>query len=321
LFIVLAKIVNKAKIYKCSTLELLASKLLLSGKELSSTFALTINQTANYSHFQITWGSGAMNYKYFLFLLCISGQVFSAQWSSTEFQFQYGELKTPSFVGSETNSSNTRIFTLQNASGWDYGDTFFFIDYLNDDNNDGFNQSDYYAEIYFNFSLGKMLSKDMKFGAIKDVGLLFGINAAGDANVVKYLPGIRLSWDLPGFAFLNTDFMAYLDSSEGVSSGGAPSEDNGFLIDVNWAYPFALGSQLFSIEGHMEYASERTNEFGQTVEHWILAQPQFRWDIGNAMMNKKDQLFVGIEYQYWQNKLGDKDTDESVAQFLVVWRF
>jgi hypothetical protein len=38
-------------------------------------------------------------------------------------------------------------------------------------------------------------------------------------------------------------------------------------------------------------------------------------------MGKKEQLLVGIEYQYWQNKLGDRNTDESVAQFLVVWRF
>ena len=32
-----------------------------------------------------------------------------------------------------------------------------------------------------------------------------------------------------------------------------------------------------------------------------------------------NQLMVGIEYQYWLNKLGT-DEDESAAQFLVVWR-
>ena len=31
------------------------------------------------------------------------------------------------------------------------------------------------------------------------------------------------------------------------------------------------------------------------------------------------ELRVGIEYQYWLNKLGT-DEDESTAQLLVVWR-
>jgi hypothetical protein len=34
------------------------------------------------------------------------------------------------------------------------------------------------------------------------------------------------------------------------------------------------------------------------------------------MGNKAGQLFVGIEYQYWNNKLGEKGTDDSAAQFL-----
>ena len=30
---------------------------------------------------------------------------------------------------------------------------------------------------------------------------------------------------------------------------------------------------------------------------------------------------IGIEYQFWQNKLGDPDTDESTVQALLVWKF
>ncbi len=46
----------------------------------------------------------------------------------------------------------------------------------------------------------------------------------------------------------------------------------------------------------------------------ILTQPTVIW---HATKN----VGLGIEYQYWQNKLGDKDTDESVVQALAVWRF
>ena len=139
--------------------------------------------------------------------------------------------------------------------------------------------------------------------------------------MLKFLPGIRLSWNIPGFAFLNTDFTAYIDANEGASSGGAPKESDSFMIDVNWAYPFEIGTQKFSIEGHAEYIHRRENEFGGRVHSWILAQPQFRWDIGNALFGNPDKLFVGTEIQYWNNKLGDSATDEFAVQALVVWRF
>lgn len=54
---------------------------------------------------------------------------------------------------------------------------------------------------------------------------------------------------------------------------------------------------------------------------WILGQPQFRYDLGNAPWNKPEQLYVGVEWQFWINKLGDKGTDENAVQALGVWRF
>ena len=54
------------------------------------------------------------------------------------------------------------------------------------------------------------------------------------------------------------------------------------------------------------------------VKDSILAQPQFTWDLGKVV-GAPNQFMVGIEYQYWLNKLGT-DEDESTAQLLVVWR-
>jgi hypothetical protein len=93
------------------------------------------------------------------------------------------------------------------------------------------------------------------------------------------------------------------------------------MIDINWAYPINIGSQKFSFEGPAVYIDGRDNEFGGKVHSWILAQPQFRWDVGNALLDSPDKLFIGTELQYWNNKLGDKDTDEFAAQALAVWRF
>lgn len=46
----------------------------------------------------------------------------------------------------------------------------------------------------------------------------------------------------------------------------------------------------------------------------LLAQPQLRWRV-------TERVRMGIEYQYWMNKLGDGATDENTVQALLVWQF
>ncbi|WP_231758244.1 outer membrane protein OmpK [Microbulbifer elongatus] len=236
----------------------------------------------------------------------------AAEWSNTEAQLQYGRLENPF---TRTKASST-ILTLQHASGWKYGDNFFFVDFINDGERDGFNDSDVYAEWYPNFSLGKITGCDLTFGPVKDLGIIAGFNYSSDANVEKFLPGFRVAWNLPEGAFLNTDITGYKDIGYGDS---APKEGSSYMIDFNGAFPFSIGEQDFSIEGHIEYIHNRTSEFGD-VKSWVFAQPQFRWDMGKTLFNSPKQLFVGIEYQYWRNKLG-VDVTESTVQALLVWRF
>lgn len=57
------------------------------------------------------------------------------------------------------------------------------------------------------------------------------------------------------------------------------------------------------------------------LENWILAQPQLRMDLGEALGNEAGNFYVGHEYQYWKNKLGQKDKNESTMQLLTVWNF
>ena len=70
--------------------------------------------------------------------------------------------------------------------------------------------------------------------------------------------------------------------------------------------------------GHAEYIGKTTDEFGNQVRSWILAQPQLTWDLG-AVFGAANQLLAGIEYQYWRNKLGTAAHD-NVCQLLVIWR-
>ena len=234
--------------------------------------------------------------------------------AQTEFHYQYGKLTNPFSAARETTS----ILTVQHAMGWQLGDSFFVVDILDDGGDDGFNDKNLYGEWYPTLSFSKLTGTEIRMGPIRDIALIGGINVDGDADVLKYLPGVRASWKVPGFAFLNTDLTAFIDASSGVGRGGAPQTSNSFMVDVSWALPFEVGGQSFAVAGHAEYIRGTTDEFGNQVRSWILAQPQFTWDPG-ALVGAANRLLVGIEYQYWRNKLGT-DNHENVPQLLVIWR-
>ncbi|QFU22726.1 hypothetical protein FM038_011545 [Shewanella eurypsychrophilus] len=250
-------------------------------------------------------------------------------WSNTEVQLQaLGELERVGTGG----TADTTIVTFQHAGGWDYGDNFFFVDYSRYSVNDDANfpvedSSEFYGEWYSNFSLGAITGSDLSFGPVKDIGVVAGFNFAPEVDSAWVLPGVRFALDLPGFAFAQIDVTGYMHQGGGSASSPVftvVDEASSFMVDFAWAYPFKLGSTSWSIEGHLEYIDgrEQTNNFGTTdLEYWILFQPQLRLDLGEVLGTKANQLFVGIEYQYWKNKLGEKGTDDNTAQFLAVWRF
>ena len=227
---------------------------------------------------------------------------------TTEVHFQYGSLTNP-FTDKATA---TAIVTMQHASSWRYGDNFYFIDLIDDGGDDGFNEMDAYGEWYPTFSLGKLTGQDLGVGPIADFGFYLGVGLGTDSNFRQWLPGGRIAWNLPGFIFLNTDLMLGVEGGRGLAGGSPPELDNRFILDVNGLYLFSIGGQSFSITGHAEYAAATSNELGNDVPASILAQPQFRWNVGGG------KVHVGIEYQYWRNKLGT-DVTESVVQLLAVW--
>jgi hypothetical protein len=232
----------------------------------------------------------------------------AAEWSTTEIQYEEGRLSSP-FAGGKYW---TPIITLQHASGNPVGDIFFFVDFLDDGHTDGFNDKDAYGEFYAYFSTKKIFGLDYGNGLLKDVGMVQGVNYDADVGYLGYLPGIYFDWNVPGFAFLRSQFTALIDDSD-------IAQDDGWQVDVSWAYPFQIRNQRFSIEGHVEYTANFQNVFGPQKD-WIFGQPQFRWDAGYAFTGKKDVFFIGTEWQFWINKLGTGVT-ENAPQALAVWRF
>ena len=235
--------------------------------------------------------------------------------AQTEFHYQYGKFVNP-FTGTRAYAS---VLTVQQASRWSLGDSFYFIDFTDDGGADGFNEKSYYGEWYPTLSLGRVSGRRIGAGPIRDVAIVSGFNFGSDADIFRYVPGGRLSWSVPGFFFLNTDFGAAIDRSSGVAQGGAPRTGTSFVFDVNWGAGFDIGRQSFLFTGHTKFMGATTNELDRAVKPSLLAQPQFGWDLGKALTGHPNQLFLGVEYQFWWNKLGVDDGD-NVAQLWVMWR-
>ena len=171
-----------------------------------------------------------------------------------------------------------------------------------------------------------MLDRKIQAGPFRDLGLITGVNWSKEVSSFWFLPGIRFSLALPGFNFANLDFTGYIQHStadKNTQKFSVFDESSSWMLDFNWAYPFKTGNLEWSLEGHIEYIDGRSqvNTFGNAhLSSWILAQPQLRLDLGQALGGKKGKIFTGIEYQYWWNKLGEKGTDDNKVQLLFVWR-
>jgi len=254
-----------------------------------------------------------------IFFVCSSPRIsFAFDWSVTELQSNFGVLSTHTFAGGGKNT--TVVSTIEHSNGWSLGDNYFFIDF-SESTSPLYNDSDIYTEYYANFSAGKILKRDIAFGIVQDLGLIAGFNWAMDAKVVKFLPGLRFALDLPGFSFANLDFAAYIDSSSGIAAGGAPKQNNSYMIDFNWSFPFSLEENDFSIVGHIEFIDKRRDSFGNRLSAHLMHQAQLRWDLGKAVFDQKGKLFIGLEWSIWFNKLGDRKTNEFSPQALIAFQF
>ena len=231
-------------------------------------------------------------------------------WSSTEVHYSSGDYLN---FNNGKHDVTTSIITFQHAGGHKYGKNFFFVDHSRTDTG-----SSFYGEWYSTFSLGTITGSDMSFGMVKDVGLLAGLNLAPGTSTMYTLPGVSLALDLPGFAFANLDITGY----NNIKTDGTSGEESSYMLDFNWAYPFKAGGLSWSVEGHAEYIAGRDMKVGSAkLEDWILMQPQVRVDLGEALGNEAGNFFVGVEYQYWKNKYGVKDKNESMVQLQTVWNF
>ncbi|MEI6893789.1 MAG: hypothetical protein V5789_03965 [Colwellia sp.] len=218
----------------------------------------------------------------------------AATFSSTKIEILYGQNYVRGFNGADTDEA---IFTIANASGFTWGDSFFFAEVT------GVNDSEDTGGTHMEFSTRYRFWKPENTGVIKGFYGIVQADITSNAFVEKIVPmgGLSLDWNVPGFKFLKTH-VQYRDD---------PTKD-GTSVQFNlvWNTAFTLGGENFTFEGFADWTSGE----GDGNEVNLLVQPQLLW-----LINKN--IGVGIEYQYWKNRLGIDGLDESVPQIMVRWTF
>src|SRR3990167_1889495 len=166
------------------------------------------------------------------------GPALAADWSSTNAQFLNGD---DFIIPGVADGIEKSILTLEHASGWKYGDNFFFVDVINGDADD----MELYGEFSPRLSFGKL--NDWKpDGFVKDVLLAsqwnFGKDDAG--NVSAYLVGVGFDLAVPGAAFFQLNLYQRMEHNDQVFGR---TNDDTWQLNVAGLFPFSLGNTAWSV--------------------------------------------------------------------------
>lgn len=200
--------------------------------------------------------------------------------------------------------ADRQVYTLEHVAGTSWGDSFMFLDHLRSDNGAREN----YAEWAPRFSLTKLSGTNSNFGIVKDVLIATQIEMSNLQT--NYLYGVGFDLALPAFKY--TQLNLYRRQNENA--------DDSWQATLVWGVPFTIGRHEFLYDGFLDWASASADKSAN-----MNFTSQLKWAL-HPLLGIKSKLYLGVEYAYWLNKFGIKDslgfrTNESNLNLLVKWHF
>ncbi|PAU54872.1 hypothetical protein BZL41_21250 [Pseudomonas sp. PIC25] len=230
-------------------------------------------------------------------------------WQDNSLTYLYGKDFT-------VNPQIQQTFTFEHANGWKYGDTFFFLDkiFYNGEKDALNGDNTYYGEFSPRLSFGKIFDAKLEFGPVKDV-LLAMTYEFGEGDTESYLIGPGFDLAIPGFDYFKLN--VYRRTTDGDRDG-----DDVWQITPAWSYTIPMGRSDLVIDGFMDWVVDNDDSYHANLHF----NPQIKYDLGKALNWGAKQAYVGIEYDYWQNKYGIEDsryfdTDQNTASLLLKVHF
>ena len=219
------------------------------------------------------------------------------------FQSSCFALNISVFQGNNYQTGNKQAMTLRFDQGnaWRYGDSFFFFDVTNPDQNG----TSIYGEWQPRLSLSKITGKSIAFGPVSDVLLASEINVNG-VNGRAYLYGLGVNLSVPHFTFVKLN--AYVRDDANLP-------DKTYQVSLTWLSKFVINDRLVvNFAGFIDDAGKESTKSAN-----LLIKPRLMLDLGRLWQAPKN-LYLGVQYVYWKNKLGIKGLTESMPEVMLTWK-
>lgn len=243
--------------------------------------------------------------------------VSAANWSDTSVGFRYGTMFTEPYNAKKITK---RILNLSHASGYDYGQNFFSVDYLQSDANDPANNinptegrgkgaTEVYITYRHQLHLGKIFDADLSFGPVKEVALTAGFDA--NTKNTAFAPrkrmlvvGPTLKFDVPkGFVDFSVLYAHERNHNAFKPAGQQEVTFSDYTVyNLAWGVPFDVGPVPMKFQGFANYNTVK----GQGTTHEKLVRTSLMVDVGHLAFNKSNTVWAGVGFEYWRNKFGNR---------------
>lgn len=252
----------------------------------------------------------------------VSATAHAANWSDTFIGYRFGTQFTEP---SNPNKVKKNILQFTHASGYDYGQNFLNVDLLQSNKKDPANNSsegktkkkgatEAYLTYRHQLYVSKLADADFSFGPVKDVTLTAGFDL--NTKNTTYAPRKRLlvvgptfKFDVPkGFVDLSLLYgKEWNHCGASFCEKSSVSFDSQFIASLTWGLPFDAGALPMKFQGFANYMTPKGKDgTGAKTSNEILIRTSLMADVGKMAFDKQNTLWVGVGYEFWHNKFGNR---------------
>ena len=250
--------------------------------------------------------------------LAFTPMVQAADWSDTALSLRYGTTFAEPYDnnadGSRTDIKKA-ILALTNVSGYKYGSTFVNIDFLQSDSKDPgggiaghAGAQEVYGVFRNTFDIAKVTGMKLAVGPVRGFGLTAGIdvNTKNDGYASKkrmFVVGPTVMFEVPGF--LNVSALLFDESNAPAAIVSRYHYKNHAAFEADWG--IGIMDLPLTFNGYALFiAAKGKDEFGAQTAPETHIDADLMLDAGSLAGLSKKTWLIGVEYEYWRNKFGNR---------------
>ena len=207
------------------------------------------------------------------------------------------------------NGSNYKVvpekqqtITFDYVAVWQWGDMYMFVDSTSFNNAGSTYYGEFSPRIKINEFSGDSFISKMFLAATFE---------RGKNGLESNLYGVGFDFNVEALNYLTANF--YQRDNPDVAG-------KGYQMTSTFSYSSPIGGIPILFDGYIDW----TFSSDESEENFHL-NPQIKIDM-KQWLKTKQQWYVGIEYDYWQNKFGLEDSslldsNQNTFSFLIKWHF